>query len=130
MGTVAGKEKGGQLAKFFEDLGSSPVDGGVLVSFNGPVDPASQPLTPMWNESKPYLYVDSLRNQYTDPDCVLKIVVQMMVSLITRGQEDGQRKGFHVNVENYEHKIKVINQIYHKLYKNHEADRKNLEEMK
>lgn len=128
-GTVIGKEKGGQIIKFFDDLRTSPVDGGVLISLNGPVDPASLPLTPMWEDSKPYLYVDSLRTQYPDPECILKVVVQMMVFLI-RCQEDGNEEGFHVKLENYLQTVKILQQTYQKLYKNHEAERKNLEHMK
>lgn len=129
-GTVAGKEKGGQIIKFFDDLRTSPVHGGVLISLNGPVDPASLPLAPMWAESKPCLYVDSLRTQYPEPECILKAVVQMMVFLITRCQEEGDQEGFHVKLENYLQTVKVLQQTYQKMHKNHESERKNLEQFK
>merc|ERR1719483_1066764 len=83
-GTV-GKD---EIKKFFHDLNSSAsngdICGGVFVSLNGPVDFNTLPLDPKFDldSGKPYIYIDCMKEQYPDAQCLMKVVVHMMTYLI------------------------------------------------
>ena len=129
-GAVSGRSGGAEIDKFYRDLRACGADGGVLVALSGPVDPATRPLTPLWADSRPCLYVDCLRTQYPDPVCLLRVVVHMMAFLMDMGQKEGQREGFHIKVKSYLQTVKILSTTYQKLYKSNEGERRALEQMK
>jgi len=120
-----------ELVKFFKDLENNPnIAGGVLVSLNSPVDLNSAPLQPRFHNGKPYLYIDSLRLQYPDlEDLVMKVVVNLMTYLY-KNCEQMEVKSYSLKVEIYLQQLKSSMEIYQKLYKNHETQRKNLDSLK
>ena len=129
-GAVSGKSNGAEIDKFYRDLRACGADGGLLVALGGPVDPATRPLTPLWADSRPCVYVDCLRTQYPDPVCLLRVVVHMLAFLIDIGQKEGQREGFHVKVQGYLQTVKILSTTYQKLYKSNEVERRALEQMR
>ena len=74
-GTV-GKD---EIKKFFHDLNNSAsngdICGGVLISLNGPVDFNTLPLEPKFDleSGKPYIYIDCMKEQYPDAQCLMKV---------------------------------------------------------
>lgn len=129
-GTIMGKSNGSMLDKFYQDLKGSQVDAGVLISLNGPVDPKTAPFTPMWTDSKPCVYIDSMRSQYPDPECAVKAVVVMMQFLVERHREGGHSQDFGQKINGYLCAMKGLLQTYQKLYKNNLADSRSLQQLK
>eukprot|EP00092_Neocalanus_flemingeri_P021233 GFUD01023007.1.p1 GENE.GFUD01023007.1~~GFUD01023007.1.p1 ORF type:complete len:381 (-),score=98.08 GFUD01023007.1:14-1156(-) len=130
---ISGVNNGKDIAKFFHDLhspsSSIPIHGGVLISLNSPVDLNYPPLVPMFYQGKPYIYIDSMKLQYPDPECLMKVVVHMMTYLI-KNCDQLEVESFGSKIENYQQNMIVLMKTYQKLYKNHEAQKRNLEFLK
>ena len=131
--SVSSAKNGKDLAKFFHDLNnpsaSFDIYGGVLVSLNGPVDLNAPALVPKFYNGKPYLYIDSMKQQYPDPECLMKVVVHMMTYLI-KNSDQMEVENFGLKIENYQRSMKSLMQAYQRLYKNQDTQKKNLELLK
>jgi len=130
---VSSANNGKEITKFFFDLDNPrsayPIHGGVLVSLNGPVDVNCQPLVPKFYHGKPYIYIDSLKLQYPDPECLMKVVVHMMTFLI-KNSDDLEIESFSLKLETYLEHMRLLMKNYQMLYKNNENQRKGIESMK
>ena len=80
--------------------------------------------------NKPYVFIDSVKQQYPDPVCLLKVVVNMMGFLIKTNKEPHLLDDFDRLLESYLLHVKELMKTYQKLYKNHENQKKNLELLK
>ena len=131
--SVSSTKNGKDLAKFFHDLNnpsaSFDIYGGVLVSLNGPVDLNAPALVPKFYNGKPYLYIDCMKQQYPDPECLMKVVVHMMTYLI-KNSDQMEVENFGLKIENYQRSMKSLMQAYQRLYKNQDTQKKNLELLK
>jgi len=130
---VSSAKNGTEITKFFHDLdnpkSSHPVHGGVLISLNGPVDVNCQPLVPKFYHGKPYIFIDSLKVQYPDPDCLLKVVVNMMTFLV-KNSDEMEIESYSLKLETYLEHMRHLMKNYQMLYRNNENQRKGIESLK
>jgi hypothetical protein len=129
-GSIVGRNNGTDMKRFYKDLAGPAVHAAVLVSLNGPVDPNTEPLAPIWADSKPCLYVDSLRTQYPDPVCLLRVVVQMVEFLLEVGGGRNGDAGLHVRLEGYLHTVRSLGLATQKLARSNETERRALEQLR
>ena len=131
--SISTANHGGEIAKFFRDLNNPssnvPCHGGVLVSLNSPVDLNFPPLVPKFYLGKPYLYIDNMKQQYPDPECLMKVVVNMMTYLI-KNSDHMEVESFGLKIENYQRSMKPLMQVYQRLCRNQETQKKNLDSLK
>jgi len=130
---VSSSNNGKDISKFFRDLNNPasnvPCHGGVLVSLNSPVDLNFPPLVPKFYLGKPYLYIDNMKQQYPDAECLMKVVVNMMTYLI-KNSDHMEVESFGLKIENYQRSMKPLMQAYQRLCRNQETQKKNLDSLK
>ena len=131
--SISTANHGRDIAKFFRDLNNPssnvPCHGGVLLSLNSPVDLNFPPLVPKFYLGKPYLYIDNMKQQYPDPECLMKVVVNMMTYLI-KNCDHMEVESFGLKIENYQRSMKPLMQAYQRLCRNQETQKKNLDSLK
>jgi len=116
-GTISKEE----IKKFFNDLNncaaSGDICGGVFVSLNGPVDFNTTSLEPKFDleSGKPYIFIDSMKEQFPDAQCLMKVVVHVMTYLIKNSNKIKDEESYNMKLENYQSQtkdlIKTINTL-------------------
>jgi len=127
---------GKEMEKFFSDLNNNSssveIGGAVLVSLNGPVDVRQETMKPNFDRTsgKPYLFVDSMRDQFPDPSCLMKVVVHLMTYLIKNSEKLQDDKSFLLKLEEYQRCAGSILKTHRKLHLNNVTQSKNLTDLK
>ena len=135
-GAISAVHSGKEIEKFFSDLNNNSssveIGGAVLVSLNGPVDVQTSPMKPNFDRTsgKPYLFVDSMRDQFPDPSCLMKVVVHLMTYLIKNSEKLQDDKSFLLKLEEYQRCAGSIVKTHRKLHLNNVTQSKNLTDLK
>ena len=130
---IKNHKQGSDIKKFYTDSKTNKlgyqIDAAVLVSLKCIVDATVPNLTPFVKEGKPYMYVDEVKKDTSDPVSMFRAIVGMMKFMIDHCA-DNKVENFGVKMNKYIEQTSKSLVLYQRMQKDHNSMGKRLEEMK